>query len=79
MSKQRIFTLMSLMWAFVVTAAAQSTPLGKWNLYDAGIRVPLIAAWPGVIKPNSVSDAMVQWMDLLPTLIDAAGGGSGRP
>lgn len=49
-------------------------PFGKWNLYDAGIRVPLIAAWPGVIKPNSVSDAMVQWIDLLPTLVDVAGG-----
>lgn len=49
-------------------------PFGKWNLYDAGIRVPFIAAWPGVIKPNSVSNAMVQWIDLLPTLIDVAGG-----
>ncbi|NOT60114.1 MAG: sulfatase [Acidobacteria bacterium] len=49
-------------------------PFGKWNLYDAGTRVPLIAAWPKVIKPNSVSSAMVQWIDLLPTLIDAVGG-----
>jgi arylsulfatase A-like enzyme len=49
-------------------------PLGKWNLYDAGIRVPLIAAWPGVVKPGAKSDALVQWTDLLPTLIDAAGG-----
>jgi N-sulfoglucosamine sulfohydrolase len=49
-------------------------PFGKWNLYDAGIRVPFIAAWPGVIKPNSVAGAMVQWIDLFPTLIDIAGG-----
>ncbi len=49
-------------------------PFGKWNLYDAGIRVPFIAAWPGVITPGSRSDAMIQWIDLLPTLIDAAGG-----
>jgi len=49
-------------------------PFGKWNLYDAGIRSPLIAAWPGVIEPGARTDAMVQWIDLLPTLIEAAGG-----
>ena len=49
-------------------------PFGKWNLYDAGIRTPFIAAWPGVIPPGSRSDAMVQWIDLLPTLIEFAGG-----
>jgi len=49
-------------------------PFGKWNLYDSGIRVPLLAAWPGVIAPGSRAEAMVQWIDLLPTLIDAGGG-----
>lgn len=49
-------------------------PFGKWNLYDAGIRVPLLAAWPGVIAPGSSTSAMVQWIDLLPTLIEAAAG-----
>lgn len=49
-------------------------PFGKWNLYDAGIRVPFIATWPGVIKPGSVSGALVQWIDLFPTLIAVTGG-----
>lgn len=49
-------------------------PFGKWNLYDAGIRVPLIVEWPGVVKPGRRTDAQVQWTDLLPTLIDIAGG-----
>ncbi|MDZ4688346.1 MAG: sulfatase [Planctomycetaceae bacterium] len=49
-------------------------PFGKWNLYDAGIRIPLIAVWPGRIKPNTTNPAMVQWVDLLPTFIDLAGG-----
>ena len=53
-------------------------PFGKWNLYDAGIRSPLLAAWPGVIQPGTRSEALVQWIDLLPTLIELAGGTAPR-
>lgn len=60
---------------FVFTADHGSQfPFGKWNVYDAGIRTPLLAAWPGRIKPGTTSGAMVSWIDLLPTCLDAAGG-----
>jgi N-sulfoglucosamine sulfohydrolase len=49
-------------------------PLAKWNCYDAGIRVPMIAVWPGVTRPGARTDAMVSWLDLLPTFIEAGGG-----
>jgi uncharacterized sulfatase len=49
-------------------------PFGKWNLYDAGIRVPLIAMWTGVITPDARTDAMISLVDLLPTMIEAGGG-----
>lgn len=49
-------------------------PFGKWNGYDAGIRTPFIAAWPDRIKPGATSKAMVSWIDLLPTCLEAAGG-----
>ncbi len=49
-------------------------PFGKWNLYDSGIRVPLIMAWEGRIASGERTDAMVSWIDILPTLIDLAGG-----
>lgn len=51
-------------------------PFAKWSLYETGIRTPLIAVWPGKIKSNSSTDAMVSWIDLVPTLIDLAGGTS---
>lgn len=49
-------------------------PFGKWNLYDAGIRVPSLAVWPGVISPGSRTEAMVNSVDLLPTFVELAGG-----
>jgi len=48
-------------------------PFGKWTLYDEGIRTPMIAVWPGKITPSTRSDAMVSWVDILPTLYAAAG------
>ncbi len=49
-------------------------PFGKWNLYDYGIRVPFLVAWPSVVAPGSKSEAMIQWIDLMPTLIEIGGG-----
>ncbi|MBK1883825.1 sulfatase [Luteolibacter pohnpeiensis] len=49
-------------------------PFGKWCLYDNGLRTPLLAVWPGHVKPASHSDAMVSLIDVLPTLVDVAGG-----
>ncbi len=60
---------------FVYTADHGSQwPFGKWNLYEAGVAVPLIISWPGKVQPNSTTEAMVNWTDLLPTMLDAAGG-----
>jgi uncharacterized sulfatase len=49
-------------------------PFAKWNCYDAGIRTALLVSWPGVIEAKARSDAMVSWVDILPTLIEVAGG-----
>jgi arylsulfatase A-like enzyme len=45
----------------------------KRDLYDGGIRVPLIARWPGQIGPNTVSENVVAFWDVLPTLAEIAG------
>ena len=53
-------------------------PFGKWTLYENGIRTPMIAVWPGHLKAGTRTDAMVSWIDLLPTLVDLAGGPAPR-
>ncbi|UCC98078.1 MAG: sulfatase [Phycisphaerales bacterium] len=49
-------------------------PFGKWNLYDAGMRTPMIFRWPGKIASGVRTKAMVSWVDVMPTLIEFAGG-----
>ena len=43
----------------------------KRDLYEGGIRVPMIVHWPGTIQP-SVSDAPVAFWDFMPTALDLA-------
>lgn len=42
----------------------------KRDLYEGGIRVPLIIKWPGKIAPNSVANNPVATWDFLPTFAD---------
>ena len=49
-------------------------PHGKWTCYDLGLRQGWVVRWPARVKAGSVSNAMVQGVDALPTLIEAAGG-----
>ncbi len=48
-------------------------PRGKRNVYDSGIRVPLIVRWPGRIAPGSINDQLVSLFDLGPTVLSLAG------
>lgn len=50
----------------------------KWNLYEGGIRVPMIFRWPQKIKAGSTSDAAVVGYDLLPTFVKLGGGAETR-
>ncbi len=49
-------------------------PGAKWTLWDEGVHTGFIVRWPGVVKAGSVSDALIQYEDVLPTFIDSAGG-----
>ena len=48
--------------------------LAKWTLYEIGLRVPMIIRWPNKIKPGSDNDAMVNLIDILPTVYQASTG-----
>ena len=45
----------------------------KRDLYEGGIRVPMIAWWPGQVEPGSVSDHPSAFWDFLPTACELAG------
>lgn len=45
----------------------------KGSVYEGGIRVPLIARWPGKIKAGSVSQLPAVFYDLMPTFCELAG------
>ena len=45
----------------------------KRDLYEGGIRVPMIARWPEKIKPGTTSNHISAFWDVLPTLADIAG------
>lgn len=50
-----------------------SMPFAKWTLYDPGLQTALIVRWPGKIQPGSSTDALVEYVDVVPTLLDAIG------
>ena len=57
------------------TAPTSNAPLrgGKATMYEGGIRVPCVIAYPGMIAPGSKSDAVIQSSDFYPTFLDMLG------
>lgn len=43
------------------------------HFYDCSVRVPLIISWPGEFEEGLVSDALVELIDLAPTVLEACG------
>ncbi len=45
----------------------------KCDLFEGGIRVPMVARWPGRIKPGITSDHIGAFWDVMPTLAEITG------
>ena len=56
----------------VVSEQGSSFPFAKWTCYDSGLQSAMIARWPGKIGAGTISDAMVEYVDVLPTFLNAA-------
>ena len=55
------------------STAPPASAASRKTLYEGGIRVPIIARWPGHITPGSTSDTPLAFWDFLPTLAELAG------
>lgn len=51
----------------------------KWNLYEGGVRIPLIVRWPGIVKKGSTSHSPVIQTDFMPTFHEISGGTEAKP
>ena len=46
---------------------------GKGSMFEGGVRVPCIVRWGGKIPPGTASDALLTSMEIVPTVLSAAG------
>ncbi len=60
---------------FIFTSEqGNSLPFAKWTCYNAGLHTAFIARYPGIIEPGTVSQALIDYSDVVPTFIELAGG-----
>lgn len=45
----------------------------KWNMYDSAVRVPLVVSAPKRFSGGRTVDALTQWFDIGPTILELAG------
>jgi uncharacterized sulfatase len=51
-----------------------SFPFAKWTCYDYGLQTAFIVRWKAVTVQGSITDAMCEYVDVTPTLVEIAGG-----
>ncbi len=57
----------------VVSEQGSGFPFAKWTCYELGLTSGMIVRWPGRVKAATESDALVEYVDITPTFLDAAG------
>ena len=55
----------------VVSEQGAGFPFAKWTCFELGLTSGMIARWPGKIKPDTRSEALVEYVDILPTFLEA--------
>lgn len=59
---------------FFTSEQGNAFPFAKWTCYDMGLQTAMIVRWPGVTRPGSTCDALAEYVDVVPTFVDIAGG-----
>ena len=57
----------------VVSEQGSAFPYAKWTCFELGLASGMIARWPEKVKPGTSTDALVEYVDLVPTFLEAAG------
>ena len=56
-----------------VSEQGSGFPFAKWTCFELGLTSGMLARWPGKIEAGSKSDALVEYCDVAPTFLEAAG------
>lgn len=67
--------LFVIFWSDHGEMAGDHGRLHKSTFYESSVRVPLVLRWPERIAAGGVSDALVEIIDVMPTILEAAGAG----
>ena len=57
----------------LLSEQGNSMPFAKWTCYRNGLQSAMLVRWPGHIQPGSETDALVNYIDVVPTFMDIAG------
>lgn len=58
----------------LLSEQGSNLPFAKWTCYDNGLRAACLIRAPGLTQPGTSTRAMMQYVDLVPTVIELAGG-----
>jgi uncharacterized sulfatase len=58
---------------FLTGDHGRGLPRSKRWVYESGTHVPLLVRWPGTIKPGSLREDLVSFIDFAPTVLALAG------
>ncbi|WP_052573248.1 sulfatase [Haloferula sp. BvORR071] len=56
----------------VLSEQGYDLPFAKWTCYDTGLHSACVIRWPGKVKPDSTTKAIVEYTDIVPTFLEAA-------
>jgi len=60
-------------WITTEDRADQATARAKMSPYEMGVRTPIMVRWPGKVEPGRDDRTLVSSIDLVPTMLQAAG------